>query len=61
MAFRTRNEFRFRKEALYFSRKSMARLAAKEESPIDMAFESDGASYLRRRPSQGKAGPRKPG
>lgn len=52
---------RFSKEALYFAEKSGKRLAAKDEMQYDAACEDAGARYLRRRPAQGRSGPRSPG
>jgi len=51
---------RFRKEALYSSRKMGSRISAKEEMLASLASESTTASFLRRKSSQGKAqfGPR---
>jgi Ca-activated chloride channel family protein len=46
---------RFRKEALYSSRKMGSRLSAKEEMLGSLSAESSSASYLRRKSSQGKA------
>ena len=47
---------RFRKEALYSARKVNSRISAKEESAYDSPVsESGSASFLRRKPAQGKA------
>ena len=46
---------RFRKEALYSSRKMGSRLSPKEERLASLAAESASPSFLRRKPSQGKA------
>ena len=46
---------RFRKEAMYSSRKMSSRVSAKEELLMSMAAESAAPSFLRRKKSQGKA------
>jgi Ca-activated chloride channel family protein len=46
---------RFRKEALYSSRKMGSRLSAKEEMLMDLAEEASAPSFLRRKTAQGKA------
>ena len=46
---------RFRKEALYSSRKMGSRISAKEEILASLSAESASASFLRRKRSQGKA------
>jgi len=46
---------RFRKEAMYTSRKMGSRVSAKEEMLMSMAGEAAAPSYLRRKKSQGKA------
>lgn len=46
---------RFRKEAMYSSRKMASRVSAKEEMLASMAAEMQSASYLRRKSAQGKA------
>ncbi len=50
------NWLRFRKEALYASKKMSGRLSAKEEL-LGIGLEHTKASYLRRKSAQGKAGP----
>jgi Ca-activated chloride channel family protein len=46
---------RFRKEAMYSSRKMSSRVSAKEEMLMSMAAEAVAPSFLRRKKSQGKA------
>lgn len=46
---------RFRKEAMYSSRKMASRVSAKEELLMSMASEAAAPSFLRRKKSQGKA------
>lgn len=46
---------RFRKEAMYSSRKMSSRVSAKEEQLMSMAAEVDVPRFLRRKVSQGKA------
>ena len=46
---------RFRKEAMYSSRKMASRVSAKEEFLMSMAAEAEAPSFLRRKKSQGKA------
>ncbi len=46
---------RFRKEALYSSRKMSSRLSAKDEIPGHIVGDAEAASYLRRKRAQGKA------
>ncbi|MBD5804513.1 von Willebrand factor type A domain protein [Azoarcus sp. Aa7] len=46
---------RFRKEAMYSSRRMAARVSAKEELNFDMATEAAAPSFLRRKRAQGKA------
>jgi hypothetical protein len=46
---------RFKKEALYASRKMGSRLSAKEEMLMSLAEEASAPSFLRRKTAQGKA------
>ena len=46
---------RFRKEAMYSSRKMSSRISAKDELLMSMAAEAAAPSFLRRKKSQGKA------
>lgn len=46
---------RFRKEAMYSSRRMAARVSAKDELHFDMATEAAAPSFLRRKRAQGKA------
>lgn len=46
---------RFSKEAMYSSRKMSSRVYAKDEMVMDLAFNREAPSYLRRKKSQGKA------
>ncbi len=46
---------RFKKEALYASRKMGSRISAKEEMMMDLADEALAPSFLRRKTAQGKA------
>ena len=46
---------RFRKEAMYSSRKMASRVSAKDELPAITAAESDAPSFLRRKKLQGRA------
>jgi Ca-activated chloride channel family protein len=50
-----RNLMRFKKEALYSSRKMGSRLSAKEEMLAGLADQSGSPTFLRRKKSQGKA------
>jgi hypothetical protein len=50
-----RNLMRFKKEALYSSRKMGSRLSAKEEMLASLEDQSGAPSFLRRKKSQGKA------
>lgn len=51
-----KDHHRFRKEALYSSRKMSNRLSAKSEIlKFNELQEIESASYLRRKPAQGKA------
>jgi len=53
---RSMDTARFRKEALYSSRKMNSRLSAKEELlAMSLADESAAPSFLRRKTAQGKA------
>ena len=52
---KTMDGARFRKEAMYSSRKMGSRVSAKEELLASLASESAAPSFLRRKSSQGKA------
>jgi Ca-activated chloride channel family protein len=52
---KARDGARFRKEAMYSSRKMGSRVSAKEEMLASLASESASPSFLRRKRSQGKA------
>jgi len=52
---KTMDSARFRKEAMYSSRKMGSRVSAKEEMLASLASESASPSFLRRKSSQGKA------